>query len=263
MPGIFTKLYEYYYIVLILQGFCLFHSFRRGIQQKWLWIIVFLPLVGSIIYIFSEIINKRDVSSIQNSIQSNVTSFINPTGRIRKFEKKLKFSNTFANKVNLADAYFDNRQYDKAIELYETSLTGVFQDNEHVIKQLVQCYFPFERYEDIIRLAPKIKNTIDFSKSRANFVYAIALEKTGKIDLAEHEFKKMNHTFSNYEQRYAYGEFLLRLNKKDEAVSVFTAMINEAQHLSRREIGSSRSWIEKAGQEVEKLNSVSIQSQRV
>jgi hypothetical protein len=64
----FEDLYQYYYIVLILQGFCLFHSIRRGTQAKWLWLIVFLPLIGCIIYLFSEVVKKRHITIVQDNI---------------------------------------------------------------------------------------------------------------------------------------------------------------------------------------------------
>lgn len=43
-----------YYIEICLQVVCAIHCMRQGTQGRWLWIIIFLPLVGCIIYIVSE-----------------------------------------------------------------------------------------------------------------------------------------------------------------------------------------------------------------
>jgi len=49
----------FYYVTIGLQAFCAVHCIRKGNQQKWIWIIVFLPLLGGLIYIFSEVLPHR------------------------------------------------------------------------------------------------------------------------------------------------------------------------------------------------------------
>lgn len=247
--GIFDVVYEYYFLVLILQGICAFHSIRNGTQSKWIWIIVFLPFIGSVAYIFTEIIQKRHVDGLQNS----VSGLINPIGRISDLEKQFKLSGTFNHRVALADAYMHAGMFDKAVETYEPGLTGVFEDNEHVIRQLLVAYFQLERYEDVIRMTPRIYKTLDFSKSHSNLVYALALEKTGKTEQAEKEFKAMNHRFSNFEQRFEYGQFLIRQNKKKEAAHLYQEIVNEAEQMNRSEKGNSRQWIDKSYQQLKQL----------
>ncbi|MCC6370669.1 MAG: PLDc N-terminal domain-containing protein [Bacteroidia bacterium] len=249
MFGILGGLYEYYYLVIILQAICVFHSIRKGNQSKWIWIIVFLPFVGSLAYIFTEIVKRQHVTSIQ----STVVNMVNPTGRISDLEKQFKYSNTFVNRCALADAYLQNGENERAIELYEPGLTGVFQNNEHVIKQLMVAYYNLGRYQDVVNLAPKVSSTMNFSKTRNNLLYAFALEKTGKTDLVEKEYKNMNHRFSNYEARYNYGCFLLRQNRKEDAGLVFYDVVEEGQQMNRREKGENGIWIDKSKEEWSKL----------
>jgi hypothetical protein len=47
------------------------------------------------------------------------------------------------------DAYLNAGQTDKAISLYESSLSGAFEENEHVRAQLSIAYFTKQRYEDM------------------------------------------------------------------------------------------------------------------
>ena len=122
----------FYYIELCLQALCAIHCVRRGTQNKWLWIIVFLPVVGSLIYIFSELRLGR---SIRNP-GIDLAAVVNPGGKIKKLEDNLRFTDTFDNKIKLADAYLAAGYTDKAVELYEKSLTGAFAENEHGIAQL-------------------------------------------------------------------------------------------------------------------------------
>lgn len=241
---------EYYYVVLLLQAICVFHTIRRGTQSKWIWIIVFLPFIGSLIYIFTEIINQRDISSAK----SGFLSALNPTGRITKLEHQYNFSGTFANRIALADAYLQSGFYDKAIALYEPVLTGsMFDNSDEAIKNLMLAYYKTERYEDVVRMAPKVINSLNFTKTPANLYYALSLEKLGRIIDADTEFKKLNQRFCNYQQRYNYGCFLTRQNRNAEALDVLKAVVAEAEFLSSREKNDAREWINLAKQEYKKL----------
>jgi hypothetical protein len=255
MWNFFGSLYSYYPIVLVLQGFCVWHCIRRGTQNKWVWIIVFLPLVGSLAYIFTEVIQKRHTSSLGDTIGS----VVNPGGRIKKLEQNFKFSDTYANRVALADAYLDAKMYDKAIELYESVISGIFDNSEETLKKLIEAYYKTGRIEDVVRVAARLTNTLNFTKSTANFYYARALEQTGHPNEAEAEYKKMNHRFINYQQRYYYAMFLVNQNRSAEAMPVLETIHNEAEHLSNREKGVSSEWINRAQQEYKKLMS-SVQS---
>jgi hypothetical protein len=251
MFNLLQAAYSYYYVVLILQGICVIHSIRKGNQSKWIWIIVFLPLIGSIAYIFTDIIKKRHISSLQ----SGVVSVVNPNGRIRDLEKRFEFTDTFENRVALADAYLENGMNEKAIELYEPALNGLFKNNEHLVKQLVLAYTNVNRYEDIVKICPRITGTINFSKSLTNLQYAVALDKMGFAEAAEKEFISMNRRLINYEQRFFYGEFLVRQEREEDAVLVFQEMLEESKHFNRTERGKSKIWIDRASVEWTRLMS--------
>lgn len=242
-----------YYLIIGLQGICVYHCIKKGNQNKWIWIIVFVPIIGSIIYIFSEIVTKREIGNVQSNIQS-INTLIFPTGRIKDLEKKLEFANTFDNRVALADAYLSANHLQKAIELYESCIVGVFSDNEYVITKLIIAYFHSERYADVISIAPKITKSIDFNKSHAHILYALSLEKAGNIELAERELKSMTGKFSNFEGRLNYGQFLVRANRKAEAKIIFLEILQEASHMTYGESRNNTKWFRQTREELNALD---------
>src|ERR1700743_1736501 len=153
IPGYF------YYISIVLQAICVIHCLRRGTQQKWIYLIVFLPLIGCIAYFFTEILPQRRNINWQGGLES---LFVSPSGRIKRLEENLKFGNTFNNRILLADAYRMAGRVDEAIELYATSLTGAFTENEYVISRLIAAYFETKQYAELIVLARKIYNVPKF-----------------------------------------------------------------------------------------------------
>src|ERR1700741_988342 len=107
MSSLFYLFGQYYYVVLILQAICVYHCVRKG-NQNWIWLIVFLPLVGCVIYLFTEVITKNKV----RNVQSGVGEVFRPSGSIKKLQENLRFSDTFQNKIALADALFAAGQTD-------------------------------------------------------------------------------------------------------------------------------------------------------
>ena len=245
----------FYYIEIGLQAFCAIHCMRRGTQNKWIWIIVFLPVVGCIAYIYSEVLSKG--SSFGNPVINkpgiDVGAVLNPGGRIKKLENDLKFTDTFTNRIKLADAYLAGGHTDKAIELYKASLTGAFAENEHVLAQLMAAYFEQERYEEVIPIAKKIYKLPQFPLSKSHILYAKSLEYSGDVEEAEKEFKTMKGRYSNFGPRYEYGLFLVRNEHEKAAFNIFTEMLNEEPHLSAVEKKANRTWFIKAKEELKKI----------
>jgi len=239
----------YYYIPVLLQALCAIHCLRAGTQSKWLWMIIFLPVVGSCIYIYSEILSARKFKSIK----IDGAAIINPAIKVKRLEDNLKFADTFANKTKLADAYLESGQTGKAIHLYNSCLKGAFEDNEQVISQLIVAYHRQGNYAEVIAMAGKIRRSQKFNRSKAHLLYALALEETNQTTLAETEFKAMKGRYSNFEQRYEYGQFLQRAGRTDDAFNIYTELLDEEAHLSKAERTTGRIWFNKAKQEMKRI----------
>jgi hypothetical protein len=239
----------YYYIIIGLQIFCVVHCLRKGMHTMWIWLIIFLPLIGCIAYIIMEMMNRNSMQQMQ----SGVGNIIYPAAKIKKLEKQLEFSDTFNNRIMLADAYLSAGNTDKAIQIYETSLTGAFKDNEHVLIQLVTAYYQVQRYNDAIKVARKVYHNPAFH-THGHVLYAMALDKIGEADLAEQEFNTMKGKYSYFEARYQYGLFLINKNRISEAKKIFNDIVNEFSYLSSFEKRNNRTWYNNAKMELRKMN---------
>jgi len=244
---------QYYAIIIVLQAICVIHCLKNKTSNNWIWLIIFLPLIGCLIYFFSEILTR---SQIRN-FQSGFGEMISPSGSIKKLEDNLRFSDTFQNRVSLADAYLQNCQYEKAIELYESSLNGVFSENEYVLSQLIPAYNQQKRYSDIIRCAEKIYSRPQFQRSKAHIFYAVTLAETGMTEKAEAEFLKMNMRFSNFGARFYYAQFLESHKRTQEAKNILFDLIDEFPRLTHVERRENREWFMKAKNYMNQLNASS------
>jgi len=233
---------QYYAIVIVLQAICVIHCLRNRTSNNWIWLIVFLPLIGCLIYFFSEILTRSQV----RNFQSGFGEIKSPSGSIKKLEDNLRFSDTFQNRVSLADAYLKNRQYEKAIELYESSLAGVFEENEYALAQLAIAYYEVKNYEGVIKTANKLYNRPQFNRSVVHVYYAVALAATGHDEKAEQEFQKMNIQFSGFEARYYFAQFLVSRQREEDATIILLNIKDEFPRLSPVEKRENREWYNKA-----------------
>lgn len=235
----------YFYLIIALQAYCLYHLFKYRNPYYWVFVILFLPLIGCIIYLIINVYNKRNT----DLIQENVVSIINPTKKIKDLEKKLQFSETYQNRVDLADAYVQIKDFDKAIPYYLSALEGNFQNDFYVIEQLIQSYFTIKDYKNVILYAEKIKDHSEFKKTRSQFLYGLALEKIGKLEEAETNLKEIDIRFSFYDERFVLAKFLIDRNKTQEGKDILDEIYNESQYMTKQNKRIYRNTIA----EVEKL----------
>ena len=218
----------YFYFIVALQGFCIYHLFKNRNDYYWIFLIIFLPLIGCIIYLITQVYNKRDAEKITNEI----ATIINPTKKIKDLEKELEFSETFQNKVNLADAYFELGDYRQARDNYLKAQDDNYQLDVFLIKQLVKCFFRLENYVEAVNYSEKIKNNGDFKKSKAQFFYGLALKELGRLNEAESQLRVVDQRYSNYEERLVLAKFLNEIGKNGEARDILKEIQAESLHMT-------------------------------
>ncbi len=190
--------------------------------------IVFLPVVGCLIYLVTQVYNKRDAETIQE----NLTTIVNPTKRVNDLEKKIKFIDTYENRVNLGDEYFRIKDYQNAILNYEIALADTTQNDFHVQKQLIFSRYLLGNYERVITDSEALQHNPEFKKAQLQFAYGMSLENTGRLEDAEIQLKEIDTPYGNYNERLELIQFLIRRNKVEEAKEVLNDMYTEIQNMT-------------------------------
>ncbi len=218
-----------YYLVVALQVFCVYHLYKNKNDYYWVFLIIFLPLIGCAIYLITQVYNKRDV----DKIQSEITTIINPTKKVRDLEKTLAFSETFQNRINLADAYFEIKDYPNAIIHYEEAISKDFHNDTYAILQLIKSYHYSNDYEKVVFYSEKVENTTDFKGSQSQFFYGLSLARLGQNEKAEKHLKAIDTRYSNYEERLVLAEYLLSQSKNTEAKDLLNEIYTESQYMTK------------------------------
>ena len=218
-----------YYLIVALQAFCIYHAYKNQRPYYWYFLIFFIPVIGSLIYIITQVYNKNDADKIQGEI----TSIINPTKKITDLEKKIEFSDTYTNRIELADAYVNNNDMPNAIVNYKKTLDDVDQNDLYAHQQLVLCYFQLKDYVGVIDHAEAIKDKSEFKGSKEQFCYGLALKELGKVKQAEEQLKQIDRPYSNYKERLELAKIYLENNRSEEGKDLLNEIYSESQHMAK------------------------------
>lgn len=222
----------YYYLIIAFQGFCIYQVIKNKSEYYWYFVILFLPVIGCIIYLLTQVYNKKDLNVVQNE----VVSVLNPGKKIKDAQSQVAFADTFQNRVLLGDALFEANEYSSSIDEYEIALNDNYTQDTGVVKKLIEVYYQTKQYEKVIFCAEQIKNRQDFKGSRGQFLYGLALEKQGRSDEAEENLRLIDKRYSNYEERYALAQFLIKKDKKADAEEILMDIIVESDNMSKPNI---------------------------
>lgn len=214
--------------VLILQLFCLYHAYKNKKDAFWYYLIFILPLIGAIIYLITQVFNKADIEKVTDEIATAII----PSKKVKDAEKRLAFADTFQNRVALADAHFENGNFEEASAHYNAVLKGNFQNDFYVISQLINAKNHMQCYEEVIQLAEKVKNKQEFKNSKTQYVYGLALDAVGRTGEAEENLKTIDQRYSNYAERLMLAKFYERNGKSAATIEILDDIIAESEHMS-------------------------------
>jgi hypothetical protein len=216
---------NFYYLILGLQGFALFHAYKSNTFQKWYFIIIFIPVIGSLIYLYDAFYSRRNIEGIGEGVMR----LVNPDYDVKKLEREVEIADTISNKLNLANAYINSGQNEKALTLYEDCMKGTYaNDPDLFMKKLKACYL-LNKYNDTIEIGEKLSKHRPFDQSEEKILFAQAYACTDQPEKAEEVFQSMNHKNCNYTHRIALAHFLLGINKISEAKDLVLLLENESK----------------------------------
>jgi hypothetical protein len=205
---------DYYYLILGLQGFCLYHAYKNNNTQKWMYLIIFIPVIGSIMYLYDNFYSHKNIDNFGESMKR----IVNTNYDVERLEKELHIANTISNKIALCDAYLNIGRYDDALVMCNESLQGGYANDVHLKMKKVQCLYMLGRYQDAVTLGEEISNHPDFKKSDQRIALAVCYANIGADDKAEQMFSSMNFPYCNYKHRVQYYKYLLQRGRKEDAM---------------------------------------------
>ena len=220
-----------YPLVFIIQGYCIYHAYKNQKGYHWYLIILFLPIIGSLIYLFKNFGTQVNIDTVSETIKGAVNS----NYEVEKLLKESKYTDTIANKIKLADVFASKEKYLQAIALYESCLQGFNSDDIKTKEKLMVAKYFIEDYNGVKELGDDLNEDPMFKNSESRIVYAWSLSFLDDNEKAEDVFKAMDIRFGNYVHRSEYAKFLMEQKRPLEAKELLTELENEISHMDTGE----------------------------
>jgi hypothetical protein len=216
---------------VLVQVALVVHIVKTGRNTTWIWIVVILPVAGSIAYLLLEALPDFMNTKSGRSAGRKIQSVVNPNKDINEATKQFSISDSVENSIKLAEECFKKGLYADAKELFSKCLRGVHADDPDLMFGLAKSDYELDNFsgtrstlEKLIELNPGYKN------QEAHLLYARTLEALGEVTSALHEYETLHGYFSGPKASYHFGKFLQAQNQQEKANEVFNHILRIAKN---------------------------------
>lgn len=232
---------------VLLQVALVIHIIKTGRNTTWIWVVMMLPLAGSIAYFALEVLPGLANSKGGRKAQRDLKQAIDPNRAAREALQAYQRSDTVQNAVNLAEQLLRQDEYGQVQDILKPCLRGAHNDDAMILFHLAAAAFGLSDYAECkILLDRLIEKNPDFQNPEAHLLYARGLESLGDSDGAGHEFEALHQYFSGPKASYYYAMFNRTLGRDGLAQTLLDEIAHDAIKANAHYRDIHREWIKKA-----------------
>ena len=229
---------------LILQGIALLHFVRRRPEGYWLWIIIFGGVLGAFVYVVAEMI--PDLGLLRGTFQG-----FSRKSRIETLENQIEDNPSAGNLEELAELYFENKDYAKAREELNRAIAAR-SDSPHAFYLRAKAALGMGDYKGAIPdLEYVVGKDVKFDYYRATGLLGDAYARVGELEKAAYYFAPAVQYSTTPETLFNYANYLKAAGNKEEAAGWAKKLAAKKKTLPRYMQRVERPWFRK-GKALEK-----------
>ena len=223
------------------------HAMKTGRPQFWMYILLFVPLVGSLAYIFFELVPELATSRRARRVAGGIGEIINPDREWRRRHEAATRTDSVATKLALAEECERKGMWAEAITLYETAAQGVFADDATLLFGLARAQLGAGDAEAAENTLNRLRAAHPSTQNQeAHLLYARALEAQERNREARHEYDEVCGYYAGFEARTRYALMLLRLGEPSRARALFEDVVKAGTSRRIAVLESDREWLKVA-----------------
>jgi hypothetical protein len=232
---------------LLLYAGCIIHAIRTGRINYWLFILIFLPGLGSILYLLFEVLPGLRHSHTARRAASSLGAALDPNRRLRESRANLEVVDTAENRRQLAEERMKRGQWAEAEALYRAALVGPLADDPALLIGLAKALAgrgdhqgAFDAIERLYRADPK------YESREARLIRARALEGLGRTQEAADAYRTLIGYTLGPEAQVRYGLMLKKLGEGPHAREAFAEAVRTYGRRRGRLDPADRDWVAEA-----------------
>lgn len=236
---------------LLLSIACCVHVVRTNQPMYWLWIILFFPWLGAIIYGVAIVLPAVFGGPTARKMGQAARETLDPTREYREAKAACDLTPTVHNRMRLAKAAAAMGRHDEAEQLYREAAQGIHAEDPVLILGRAQALVELGRYAEGLDLLHKLDPSNERIRTPAAVLaIARAQEGLGQISEADAAYEQAAERMPGLEAVGRRAAFLARQGRTAEAREMLADMdrrIAGASPVFRRE---GRQWRELAARAI-------------
>lgn len=235
----------------LVQASLAVHAYRTG-RERWMYVIILAPVVGSAIYILTELLPEIRSGAAGRNASSRITGLIAPSDNTAKLRERLALLDSVENRQLLARECVKTGEFDEAIELYAGCLKGIYKNDLQLMLELADAYYRCERHSDAKDIFTRLRNAHpDFRHAEGHLLFARTLENLGEYREALREYGEVANYYPGEEASCRYALLLNKTGRRREANEIFDKIILRSRVIGRKIPAGERQWITTAKENIE------------
>ena len=148
---------------LVFQALLIIHCIKTGRNQIWIWVLLWLPVLGPLAYLVAEIIPELLRSRTTQRTVKNVRKALDPEADLRKLEQQSRATGGVESSQRYAEELLRQGRAGDAVAVYRQVLRGLYEHDPNLMLGLARAQFADgkaadcrETLDELIRRNPDV-----------------------------------------------------------------------------------------------------------
>jgi hypothetical protein len=232
-------------VSVIVQALLIIHVLKTGRDFRWIFLLIFLPGIGSLIYFVMEILPSLTGGLAARRAARHVGRLVDPGRSLRQQQLEYERSRNVDTATRLANELIRGGRHDEAIKVCEESRTGVFADDPTLLSTLAAAHFGKRELKKAIETLELLRaQNPDFRSPDGHLLYARALEEDGQTDKAIQEYEALGRYYPGAEARVRLAQLQQRIGNTEMAARMFRQIVEDARLAPKHFQKAQHEWID-------------------
>jgi len=185
------------------------HAYRTGRMNPWLWLIVFVPGLGCLLYVILELLPEWTSGATARKLRAGAVQTLDPGRRYRDLARAVEIAPTVQNKMNLADEALRLGRAAEAVRLYEESAVGIHASEPGILLGLAKARFAAGDHAGTLAAIDTLRaENPGHHKPDTELLAARSLEALGRTAEALAIYATLAESYPGEEARARYAALL-------------------------------------------------------
>lgn len=238
-------------LIWLIQLALVIHVLKTDRNRFWILFLIFMPLIGGIAYLVIELIPEFTGSISGQRAVRQVKNTLNPGADLRQHEAAWQQSPNVDNARRYAEALMASGDTDKAEDIINQSLKGLFATEPTLLLLKAQLHFEKGHTADAVATLESLQeHNPDFRSADGHLLFARALEAEGKTKDALREYSAVAGYYPGVEARYRLALCMQAAGKDQPAKAELESIMTDARLAPPHFRKSQRQWLDAVKREL-------------